>query len=99
MHSPIPDASPHHLPLQVRLLTVNDEVLPYAQAVVEEMTRAGVRAEVQGGASIPKLVGAGSMSKAGDRGRSTEAGAELGGRLGWQSCHLDCGFTRQLPEG
>lgn len=54
---------------------MNDEVLPYAQAVVEEMTRAGVRAEVQGGASIPKLVGAGSVSTEGDRGR---------GRAGWQ---------------
>eukprot|EP00195_Chlamydomonas_chlamydogama_P015299 CAMPEP_0202893366 /NCGR_PEP_ID=MMETSP1392-20130828/2946_1 /ASSEMBLY_ACC=CAM_ASM_000868 /TAXON_ID=225041 /ORGANISM="Chlamydomonas chlamydogama, Strain SAG 11-48b" /LENGTH=674 /DNA_ID=CAMNT_0049577671 /DNA_START=104 /DNA_END=2128 /DNA_ORIENTATION=- len=43
-------------PTQVRLLTLNDEVAPYAKAVAETMTRAGIRAEVNGGASIPKLI-------------------------------------------
>jgi threonyl-tRNA synthetase len=41
---------------QVRLLTVNDEVASYAHEVAAEMKKAGIRAEVLGGASISKLV-------------------------------------------
>ena len=43
-------------PDQVRLLTVNDAMAPYANEVAAEMRRAGVRVKVDGGASIPKLV-------------------------------------------
>lgn len=41
---------------QVRLLTVNDEVAPYAHEAAAEMRRHGIRAEVNGGASLPKLI-------------------------------------------
>lgn len=41
---------------QVRLLTVNDTVLPYAQEVAARMRKAGIRVEVNGQASIPKLI-------------------------------------------
>lgn len=43
-------------PVQVRLLTVNDEVAPYAHEAAAEMRRHGIRAEVNGGASLPKLI-------------------------------------------
>ncbi len=41
---------------QVRLLTVNDECAPYAHEVAAELRRHGVRAEVNGNASMAKLV-------------------------------------------
>jgi threonyl-tRNA synthetase len=40
----------------VRLLTVNDDCAAYASEVAAEMRRHGIRAEVNGGASIAKLV-------------------------------------------
>ncbi|KAJ9508569.1 hypothetical protein QJQ45_012125 [Haematococcus lacustris] len=47
----------------VRLLTVNDEVLPYASKVLAEMRRFGIRAEINGGASISKLVRTATKAK------------------------------------
>jgi len=43
-------------PTQVRLLTINDEVAPYAHEVAASMKKQGIRAKVEGGASISKLV-------------------------------------------
>lgn len=43
-------------PKQVRLLTVNDDVLPYATKIAAQMKKAGIRVEINGGASIPKLI-------------------------------------------
>ncbi|KAG2486564.1 hypothetical protein HYH03_014734 [Edaphochlamys debaryana] len=43
-------------PVQVRLLTVNDNVVPYAQEVAAAMRKAGVRVAVEGQASIAKLI-------------------------------------------
>eukprot|EP00983_Pelagomonas_calceolata_P024106 758014-Pelagomonas_calceolata.AAC.1 len=44
------------VPMQVRLLTINDEVAPYAHEVAASMKKQGIRAKVEGGASISKLV-------------------------------------------
>lgn len=53
----LPGAFPLWLaPKQVRLLTVNDEVLPYATKIAAQMKKAGIRVEINGGASIPKLI-------------------------------------------
>ena len=38
------------------MLIVNDEVAPYAHEAAALMRAAGIRVEVNGGASIPKLV-------------------------------------------
>ncbi|KAG2433186.1 hypothetical protein HYH02_012728 [Chlamydomonas schloesseri] len=43
-------------PVQVRLLTVNDNLTEYAQSVAAQMRKAGVRCEVVGQASIAKLI-------------------------------------------
>ena len=43
-------------PVQCRLLPVNDAVLPYAHEVAAKMRRAGLRVEVEGNASIAKLI-------------------------------------------
>lgn len=43
-------------PVQVRLLCITDEVLPHAQATAASMQEAGIRAEVESGARIAKLV-------------------------------------------
>jgi len=43
-------------PVQVRLLTVNDEVADYAYEVKAELQKAGVRAQVDGGESMGKLI-------------------------------------------
>ena len=40
----------------MRLLTVNDECAAYAQEVAAQMRKSGVRVEVAGQASIPKLI-------------------------------------------
>jgi threonyl-tRNA synthetase len=42
---------------------VNDEVAPYANEVASEMRKHGIRVEVNGGASIPKLVRNATKSK------------------------------------
>ena len=42
--------------LQVRLLTVNDAVLPYTEEVAARMRKAGIRVEVNGQATINKLI-------------------------------------------
>jgi hypothetical protein len=42
--------------LQVRLLTVNDVVAPYAEEVAARMRKAGIRVEVNGQATINKLI-------------------------------------------
>ncbi|PNW77087.1 hypothetical protein CHLRE_10g421600v5 [Chlamydomonas reinhardtii] len=43
-------------PVQVRLLTVNDNLAEYAHGVAAQMRKAGVRVEVVGQASIAKLI-------------------------------------------
>ncbi|KAF5828273.1 ADP,ATP carrier protein [Dunaliella salina] len=43
-------------PTQVRLLTITDDVAPYAHEVAASMKKQGIRAKVEGGASISKLV-------------------------------------------
>eukprot|EP00798_Chlamydomonas_sp_ICE-L_P007424 gene7424-557_t len=43
-------------PMQVRMLPINDEVMPYCQEVLATLRAAGIRAEILGGASLPKLV-------------------------------------------
>lgn len=43
-------------PTQVRILTLNDDVAPYAHEVAAKMKKAGLRVEVCGGASIAKLI-------------------------------------------
>jgi len=49
--------------VQVRLLTMNDEVNVYAQEVAAGMRKQGIRVKVEGGASMMKLIRNASTAK------------------------------------
>ncbi len=67
--------------LQVRLLTVNDSVAPYAQEVAAEMRKHGLRVQVDGGASISKLIRNATVAK-------TPVTCVIGNKVRYRCIHM-----------
>lgn len=83
---------------QIRLLAVNDEVAGYAHRVAADLRKQGIRAKVEGGASISKLVRNATAAKTPVMcivGKKVRACARVCAHV----CHVHCGQkgAQRLP--